>query len=142
MNTKSTEIDVMRILEVLGLMVLLAPPQVASATLDYSHNTMSIKGQNFGKSPSFSWGSLTFVTGRATSEAIAADFPHGQASLSFAVGKYYLTLRFADQFPAIFAVDLGSATAESQEITVLQKIENLQTQLNALREQLRAAAST
>jgi hypothetical protein len=120
MNTRCMEIDAMRIFEVISLMVLLALPSQASLAVGLPQAagvTVTLGG----------W--------------VVAKFPSGQAPSSFAPGKYYLTVRFADQLPAIFSIEIGgTAEARPRGLTVLQRIENLQLQLNELRQQLRTAS--
>jgi hypothetical protein len=62
----------MRILTALGASMLLAPlsmgvraaglPLVISATVDYTQNTLTISGQNFGSHPSVTLDALAFTT--------------------------------------------------------------------------------
>ena len=108
----------MRILAALSLITLfelLAPPTeaaglplVISATVDYTHNTLTISGQNFGSSPTVTLDSLPFPTQSSASSQIVANFPSGKAPSSFTPGTYFLTVQFKNQLPTIFAVDIGA----------------------------------
>lgn len=84
------------------------PPLVVSATVDYVHNTVTINGQNFGSSPTVTLDSMTFPTMTAASNKIVADFPNSTPPPSFTPGTYLLTVTFKNQFPLIFAVDIGA----------------------------------
>jgi hypothetical protein len=112
----------MRIFAVLGMTALLGLlssgseaagfPVVISATVDYTHNTLTISGQNFGSNPSVTLDALTFPAQMpSSSNQIVANFPSGKAPSSFTPGTYFLTLQFKNQLPAIFAVDVGSSGA-------------------------------
>jgi hypothetical protein len=83
-------------------------PVVISATVDYTHNTLTISGQNFGGSPTVTLDSMTFPTMTAASKQIVADFPNATPPSSFTPGTYFLTVTFKNQFPTIFAVDIGA----------------------------------
>ena len=108
----------MRIFAVLGASALLGLlsfgvraaglPLVISATVDYTHNTLTISGQNFGASPMVTLDSLSFGTQSSGSSQIVANFPSGMAPASFTPGTYFLTLQFRNQLPAIFAVSIGA----------------------------------
>lgn len=52
-------------------------PLVISATVDYTHNTLTISGQNFGSSPAVTLDSLSFPTQSSASSQIVANFPSG-----------------------------------------------------------------
>jgi hypothetical protein len=108
----------MRILAALGLTALLGLisvgsqaaglPLVISATVDYSHNTLTISGQNFGSNPTVTLDALAFSTQSSGSSQIVANFPSGKVPASFVPGTYLLTVTFKNQLPTIFAVDIGS----------------------------------
>jgi hypothetical protein len=84
-------------------------PLIISATVDYTHNTLTIDGQNFGTVSAVTLDSLTFATqGGASSTQIIANFPSGKAPSSFTPGTYFLTLTFKNQLPLIFTVDIGA----------------------------------
>ena len=113
----------MRILTALGVNTLLGMfalnaqagglPLVISATVDYSHNTLTISGQNFGNNPSVTLDSLAFATqSPASSSQIVANFPSGKAPSSFIPGTYFLTVTFKNQLPTVFAVDIGGGGAQ------------------------------
>ena len=112
----------MRILAALSLMMLLdllSPatraaglPLVISATVDYSHNTLTVNGQNFGSNPAVTLDSLAFPTQSSGSAKIIASFPSGKAPASFVPGTYFLTVTFKNQLPTIFAVDIGGSGAQ------------------------------
>jgi hypothetical protein len=109
----------MRILAALGLSVLLGLlsfgahaaglPMVISATVDYTHNTLTISGQNFGSNPSVTLDALAFPAQSPSSGSqIVANFPSGTAPSSFTPGTYFLTVTFKNQLPTIFGVDIGA----------------------------------
>ena len=83
-------------------------PFVISATVDYTHNTLTITGQNFGSSPTITVDSLTFPTQSSSSNQIVGNFPSGVPPSSFTPGTYFLTLKFTNQLPAVFTVDIGA----------------------------------
>jgi Protein of unknown function (DUF1566)/Collagen triple helix repeat (20 copies) len=112
----------MRILAALSLITLLellSPatkaaglPLVISATVDYTHNTLTISGQNFGSNPAVTLDALAFSTQSSGSSQIVANFPSGKAPSSFTPGTYFLTVQFRNQLPTIFAVDIGASGAQ------------------------------
>jgi hypothetical protein len=112
----------MRILAALGMTALLGLvssgsqsaglPLVISATVDYTHNTLTISGQNFGSNPSVTLDALAFPTQSSASSQIVANFPSGKAPSSFTPGAYFLTVTFKNQLPTIFGVDLGANGAQ------------------------------
>jgi hypothetical protein len=113
----------MRILAALSLSMLLGMfsissqaaglPLVISATVDYSHNTLTISGQNFGSNPAVTLDSLAFAAQiPSSSSQIVANFPSGRAPSSFAPGTYFLTVTFRNQLPTIFGVALGANGAQ------------------------------
>jgi hypothetical protein len=62
-------------------------PLVISATVDYSHNTLTISGQNFGSNPSVTLDALAFPAQiPSSSSQIVANFPSGKAPSSFTPG--------------------------------------------------------
>lgn len=81
-------------------------PLISSATVDYTHNTLTISGQNFGSNPAIMLDSLAFPTQSSASSQIIASFPKIPAS--FTPGTYFLTVQFKNQLPTIFAVDIGA----------------------------------
>jgi hypothetical protein len=83
-------------------------PLVMSATVDYTHNTLTISGQNFGSNPSVTLDALAFPTQSSASSQIVANFPSGKAPSSFTPGTYFLTVTFRNQLPTIFGVDIGA----------------------------------
>jgi Phage Tail Collar Domain/Collagen triple helix repeat (20 copies) len=83
-------------------------PLVISAAVNYTQNTLTITGQNFGSNPSVTLDDLTFTTQSAAGTQIVANFPAGMPPASFTPGTYFLTLQFKNQLPAIFAVDIGA----------------------------------
>jgi hypothetical protein len=83
-------------------------PVVISATVDYTHNTLNISGQNFGNSPAVRLDALAFSTQSSASSQIVANFPSGKAPSSFTPGTYFLTVTFKNQLPTIFGVDIGA----------------------------------
>jgi uncharacterized protein DUF1566/collagen triple helix repeat protein len=87
-------------------------PLVISATVDYTHNTLTISGQNFGSNPSVTLDALAFPTQSSASSQIVANFPSGKAPSSFTPGTYFLTVTFKNQLPTIFGVDIGANGAQ------------------------------
>jgi hypothetical protein len=83
-------------------------PVINSATVDYTHNTVTITGQNFGSSPTVTLDSITFLTMSSASKQIVADFPSTTPPSSFTPGTYFLTVTFRNQLPTLFAVDIGA----------------------------------
>ena len=83
-------------------------PLVVSATVDYTHNTLTISGQNFGSNPSVTLDALAFSTQSSGSSQIVANFPSGRAPGSFTPGTYFLTVTFRNQLPTIFGVAIGA----------------------------------
>ncbi len=83
-------------------------PVIISATVNYTQNTLTVTGQNFGSSPIVTLNSTTFPTMSSSSSQIVADFPNSKPPSSFTPGTYFLTLQFPNQLPAIFAVDIGA----------------------------------
>src|SRR5437762_12871378 len=84
------------------------PPLVISVTVDYTHSTLTITGQNFGSSPTITVDSLTFPPSSSSSNQIVGNFPSGVSPASFTPGTYFLTLKFTNQLPAVFTVDIGA----------------------------------
>ena len=83
-------------------------PLIISATVNYSQNTLTITGQNFGSSPTVTLDSMTFPTMSSASNQIVADFPNSTPPSSFKPGTYFLTVAFKNQLPTVFAVDIGA----------------------------------
>jgi hypothetical protein len=108
----------MRILTALGMTALLGLfssgsqagglPLVISATVDYTHNTLTINGQNFGSSPNVTLDALAFTATSSSPNQIVANFPSGKVPSSFIPGTYFLTVTFRNQLPSVFAVDIGA----------------------------------
>jgi hypothetical protein len=117
-------VNTMRIFAALGMTALLGLfsfrahaaglPVVISATVDYTHNTLTISGQNFGSHPSVTLDALAFTTQSSGSSQIVANFPGGKAPSSFTPGTYFLTVTFKNQLPTIFGVDIGANGATGQ----------------------------
>jgi hypothetical protein len=99
---------------IMGFIVSVSPargaglPLIISATVDYTHGTLTVSGQNFGSSPLVMLNSLTFPTLSPGSGQIVASFPSGSPPSSFTPGTYFLTLQFKNQLPSIFTVDIGA----------------------------------
>jgi hypothetical protein len=99
---------------VIGLFVTTLPAQAAglplviSATIDYTHNTLTITGQNFGGYPAVTLDNLSFTTVAAASNQIVANFPSGQPASSFNPGTYFLVVTYRNQLPTIFEVAIGA----------------------------------
>jgi hypothetical protein len=83
-------------------------PLILSATVDYTHGTLKVSGQNFGGSPLVTLNSLTFPTQSTGSSQIVASFPASNPPSSFTPGTYFLTVQFKNQLPSIFTVDVGA----------------------------------
>src|ERR1700733_8767776 len=114
--------NTMRILTALGLTAVFGLltstaqaaglPLVVSATVDYSHNTLTISGQNFGSNPSVTLDALAFSTQSSGISQIVANFPSGRAPGSFTPGTYFLSVTFRNQLPTIFGVAIGANGAQ------------------------------
>jgi hypothetical protein len=108
----------MRIFAALGVFVVLellssateaaGLPFVISATVDYANGSLTVTGQNFGSNPTVTLDALAFPTQASASSQIVVNFPSDKAPSSFTPGTYFLTVRFKNQVPAIFAVDIGA----------------------------------
>lgn len=83
-------------------------PLIISATVDHTHNTLTIDGQNFGTVSAVTLDSLAFTPLSSTLGQIVANFPSGKAPSSFTPGTYFLTVTFKNQLPTIFGVDIGA----------------------------------
>jgi hypothetical protein len=99
----------------LGLFGLVLPaahaaglPIVISATVDYTHKTLTITGQNFGSNPAVTLDKLNFPTVSTSSNQIVANFPSGSSPSTFTPGTYFLTLQYRNQLPSVFTVDIGA----------------------------------
>jgi hypothetical protein len=84
-------------------------PLITSATVDYTHSTLTITGQNFGSNPAVTLDNLSFTTAGTASNQIIANFPSGQPASSFTPGTYFLTVTFKNQLPSIFEVAIGAS---------------------------------
>src|SRR5579872_1176628 len=83
-------------------------PLISSVTVDYSHNTLTVNGMNFGTAPAVTVNSLAFQAQSSGSSQIVANFPSANPASSFSPGTYFLTLTFKNQLPSIFTVDIGA----------------------------------
>ena len=83
-------------------------PLITSATVDYTHGTLTVSGQNFGSNPTLMLDSQPFPVQSPGSGQIVANFPMNRAPSTFVPGTYFMTLQFKNQLPAIFAVDIGA----------------------------------
>jgi hypothetical protein len=102
---------------ILGLLSSMAQaaglPLVISATVDYTHNTLTISGQNFGSNPAVTLDSMAFPAQiPSSSSQIVANFPAAKTPSSFIPGTYFLTVTFKNQLPTVFAVDIGASGAQ------------------------------
>ncbi len=87
-------------------------PVIISTTVDYTHNTLTVTGQNFGSSPAITVDSMKFPTVSSSSTQIVGSFPTGSPPTSFTPGTYFLTLQFSNQLPSIYAVGIGANGAQ------------------------------
>jgi Protein of unknown function (DUF1566)/Collagen triple helix repeat (20 copies)/IPT/TIG domain len=92
-------------------------PLVISATVDYTHTTLTVTGQNFGSHPVVTLDKLAFPTVSSSSNQIVAAFPATSPPASFLPGTYFLTLQYRDQLPSIFTVDIGANGARGPQGT-------------------------
>ena len=83
-------------------------PVIVSTTVDYTQNTVTIKGQNFGVSPNVTLDTMTLRTATSSSSQIVADFPTGIPASSFTPGTYFLAVTYKNQLPSLFTVDVGA----------------------------------
>src|ERR1700722_11435598 len=86
-------------------------PVVISTTVDSTHNTLIVNGQNFGGNAIITLGSIKFTTVSTSSTQILGSFPAANPPSSFSPGTYFLTLQFTNQLPSIFTVVIGSVGA-------------------------------
>jgi Protein of unknown function (DUF1566)/Collagen triple helix repeat (20 copies) len=83
-------------------------PLISSADVDYSHNTLTVSGTNFGLSPKVTVGAATLTAPSATATSIVANFPSTALPSSFTPGTYFLTITFSNGRFAVFTVALGA----------------------------------
>jgi Collagen triple helix repeat (20 copies) len=81
---------------------------VNSATVDYTSNTLTIKGTGFGSNPVETLGIVALKTQSSTSTQIVASFPPNALPSSFIPGSYFLTISFSNVLPTIFDVAMGA----------------------------------
>jgi IPT/TIG domain len=89
----------MRIFRALGMTAILGflasvahavgLPLVISATVDYTHSTLTITGQNFGSNPSVTLDALSFPARSSSSSQVVASFPSGRTPSSFTPGTLF-----------------------------------------------------
>ncbi len=84
-------------------------PVVISTSVDATHNTLTINGQNFGAGAIITLGSIKFATASSTAAKIVGNFPAASPASSFTPGTYFLTLQFTNQLPSIFTAVIGGA---------------------------------
>ena len=84
-------------------------PLIGSTTVDYTRNTLTVNGLNFGSSPVVTLNNLQFPIMTSSSSQIVADFPNGFPASSFTPGSYFLIVQYRNQLPTIFTVALGTA---------------------------------
>jgi hypothetical protein len=87
-------------------------PVIISTTVDYTHNTLTVNGQNFGSSPAITVDSMKFPTVSSSSTQIVGSFPAASPPTSFTPGTYFLTLQFSNQLPSIYGVVIGASGAQ------------------------------
>src|SRR5438477_5770628 len=83
-------------------------PVILNTSVDYSHGTLTVNGQNFGSTPLVMLNNLQFSTTSSSSSQIVANFPAGFAPSSFTAGSYLLTVQYKNQLPSIFTVVIGT----------------------------------
>ena len=81
---------------------------INSATVDYTTNTLIIKGTGFGSNPHATVSSVTLNIQSSNATQIVAAFPNNALPASFVPGTYFLTITFGNALPAIFEVALGA----------------------------------
>jgi Collagen triple helix repeat (20 copies) len=106
-------------LSVLGVTILFAAPAAAaglpfieSSTVDSTHGTLTIAGQNFGSAAAVTLDAVRLTTKSSSSSQIVATFPSTNPLSSFVAGTYYLSVQFSNQLPVIFTVEMGAAGAQ------------------------------
>src|SRR5690348_4852554 len=72
-------------------------PVVINATVDYTHGTLTINGQNFGSSPTVTVNNLNFRTQSSSGNQIIATFPNDMPPSTFTPGTYFLTVTYRNQ---------------------------------------------
>jgi len=87
-------------------------PVIISTTVDYTHNTLTVNGQNFGSNPAITVDSMKFPTVSSSSTQIVGSFPAGGPPTSFTPGTYFMTLQFSNQLPSIYTVGIGANGAQ------------------------------
>jgi hypothetical protein len=90
-------------------------PVVISTSVDATHNTLTINGQNFGANAIITLGSIKFTTVSSTGTKILGNFPTASPASSFTPGTYFLTLQFTNQLPSIFTAVIGTAGAQGPQ---------------------------
>ena len=83
-------------------------PIITSASVNYSNNTITIGGVNFGTSPTVTLGGVTLTAAHGSSTQITANFPAASPASGFTPGTYFLSASFSNHFIAVFAVALGT----------------------------------
>jgi hypothetical protein len=83
-------------------------PVISSAVVDYSRNTLTVSGTNFGSSPKVTLGGVTLTAQTATATRIVANFPSTALPSSFIPGTYFLQITYSSGFFSIFTVGLGA----------------------------------
>ena len=81
---------------------------VNSATVDYTSNTLTIKGTGFGSNAVATLGIVALKTQSSSSTQIVASFPPTAPPAGFIPGSYFLTITFSNVLPAIFDVAMGA----------------------------------
>jgi Collagen triple helix repeat (20 copies) len=90
-------------------------PVVISTSVDATHNTLTINGQNFGTNALITLGSIKFTTASSTGTKILGNFPTASPASSFTPGTYFLTLQFTNQLPSIFTAVIGVAGSQGPQ---------------------------
>ena len=90
-------------------------PVVISTSVDATHNTLTINGQNFGTGAVITLGSIKFATASSTAAKIVGNFPAASPASSFTPGTYFLTLQFTNQLPSIFTAVIGGAGSQGPQ---------------------------
>jgi hypothetical protein len=84
-------------------------PLILNTTVNYTQNTLTVNGQNFGSKPVVMLNNLEFPTVSSSSSEIVADFPSGYPPSSFTPGTYFLTVQYSNQLPSLFTAAIGMA---------------------------------
>ncbi len=82
---------------------------IQSTSVNYSENTLVLKGRNFGANPTVVFGNQALATQSASGTQIVAKFRVEAPATSFAPGTYVVVAQFTNRVPALFTATVGTA---------------------------------